>query len=92
MTLSCLECEAYNTLYSLACEYSHVSCLLLCLSVVRATILASMFALAVFANNDLVQISSLAFTQWGLCTAEDLRRLNVGILLESLADSQPQPL
>ena len=58
------------------------------LAFVTATSLTCVFALAVFADDDPVEITDRSFAERRLYTTEDLCRADVCVLLEPLADSQ----
>lgn len=56
----------------------------------RPTALTGIFAFAVFADYDPVEITTSAIAEGGLCAAEDLCRAHICVLLEGLADGQSQ--
>lgn len=58
------------------------------LTAVRTTALTGVLAFAVLADDDPVEIASLAVSQRGLSTLEDSCWAHVGVLLEGLADGE----
>ena len=58
------------------------------LAFVTATSLACVFALAIFADDDPVEVAGCCFAERRLYAVEDLCRTDVCVLLEPLADSQ----
>lgn len=86
----CLEREAHDALDTVAGEHGDLGGRLPGLSAVRAPALPCVLALAVFADDDPVQVAGLAVAERGGRPAKDLGGADVGVLLEALADGETE--
>jgi hypothetical protein len=81
-----LKCKADQALYAVTREDGDFSRDFPGLAAVRASALAGVFALRIFAHNDPVEIAVRGFAEWGFGAAEDFGGAHVGVLLKGLAD------
>lgn len=86
--LGCLESEPDKPFDAVAGKDGYFGGNLPGLADVRATAMTSIFAFAVLADNDPVEVASLAVAKRRLSALENSSWSNIGVLLERLADGE----